>query len=203
MKKTMSLSALILLTAVAAIGCDRGVNVIDFAGQETAANSESVTPTENTENSGDTITPENTGSPSTDTGTTEPTPEPETPTNTGSDTHEEKYCPAGWASEDGNGTLCCRDDNPQICMIIDPVPPGGVKPGIFDHLPTDVVVVDPTPPTPPPGGTGGGGSGGLDDPEDPDCYHKGPYGDRGMERMNNHTTTGDIGLGPVRGCVMM
>jgi hypothetical protein len=203
LKNTVLTLSLLVATAIAASGCDRGVNVIDFAGHEMTAPSESVTPTDTAGD--DTIVPDNTGTTTTDSGTTTDTgttSDPGTPTDTGSGSHNEKYCPAGTASADGNGTLCCRIDDPQVCMIVDPLPPGGVKPGVLDHIPADAVIsVDPTPPPQPPDHGGVGGSGGLNDTRPPNCYNKDPYG--GTERRLNQTDVGGTGDFPVRGCIII
>ncbi|HEX5036751.1 MAG TPA: hypothetical protein VFX30_06300 [bacterium] len=200
LKHTVLTLSLLTAAAIAASGCSRGVNVIDFAGQEMTAPSKSVTPTDTAGN--DTIVPDNTGTTTADSGTTTDTgttSDPVTPTDPGSGAHEEKYCPAGTASEDGNGTLCCRIDDPQVCMIVDPVPPGGVRPGVLDHLPLDAVItVDPTPP--PPDHGGGGGAGGLHDSKTPDCYISDRYGN---ERRAHQTDTGGTSDLPGRGCTMI
>lgn len=194
LKHTVLTLSLLAATAIAASGCSRGVNVIDFAGHETASNSESVTPTENT---GDIIVPENTGTTPTDSGTTTDTgttPDPVTPTDPGSGAHEEKYCPAGTVSEDGNGTLCCRIDDPQVCMIIDPGPGG--RPHFPDHLPeTDVAVDDPT--TPPDHGGGGyDGSDGIG------CHFESPVGTRRVKVEGTQTGEGVEDL-DTSDCIML
>jgi hypothetical protein len=102
---------------------------------------------------------------------------------------ENSLCPSGWKSQ-GTPYLCCRIDDPQVCIIIEPGPGGGGRPGLGDIRPVveeikeDSTPPDPTPP-PPDSGGGGGGLGG----DGIGCHFQGPTGGRRMK--NNPGTVND------------